>query len=121
MNYEDNATIRNAILKRLDTESCVIFDLQIKKEKDCIAVGVWAAILNAGPDIIDTRSFFDLKPEFTHKDLLNEIDEIAEQIKAVRKSAGPFAIFNPSQDPRREAVKGTGLRGRWGEDQALNG
>lgn len=114
MNFEDNATVRNAILKRLDLEKGVIvFDLKIEQKDDCIAVGVWSGIMDGGQDIIDARSFFDLPLEFTHKHLLNEIDEIAEQIKECRKKAGPFAVFNPEKASIREAVKGTGLRGRW--------
>lgn len=114
MNFEDNATVRNAILKRLDLEKGVmVFDIKIEQKADCIAVGVWAGILDAGKDIIDTRSFFDLPPEFEHKHLLNEIDEICEQIKESRKHAGLFAVFDASKSHIREPVKGTGLRGRW--------
>lgn len=115
MNFEDNATIRNAILKRLDKEPGVqVADIRIEKMDDCIAVGVWAVIMDVSDRALpDARSFFDLPLEFAHAHLLNEIDEIAEQIKAVRKKAGPFAVFTPDVEHKRELLVGTGRRGRW--------
>lgn len=111
---DDKPTIRNAILKRIDAEpGCAIADIKIEDGADCIKVGVWTLLLDVGKDLVDVRSFFDLPPEFAHKHLLNEIDEIAEQIKDARRRAGPFAVFNPSRENYREALSGTGLRGRW--------
>ena len=114
---EDDATIRNAILKRLDAETGVaIADIKIENTTECVKVGVWAILTDIG-EVGDVKSFFDLPPEFEHKHLINEIDQVAEHIKVARKQLGPFALFNPGNQ-HREMVLGTGLRGLWSKHGA---
>jgi len=122
LTYEDEATIRNAIWKRLhEPGKTEIADIQVVNNPDAtppfIRVDIWFIlkdrIQNEG--LIDPRSHFDLPAEFERSHLLNEIDEIAEQLKFIRKDTKLTmlkfmgAIFGS----RRKAVSGTGLRGRW--------
>jgi len=121
LTYDDNPTIRNAIMRRLSQEPGVdIVDIQITNKPDAspphIQVGVWTLLRDRvdAEGLIDPRSFFDLPAEFSHSHLLNEIDEIAEQIKEIRrKTKMGRLIWNPLAILKRETVKGTGLRGRW--------
>ena len=107
LTIEDKSTITNAILKRLDKEPGIkIAEVKVKPLADCIAVGIWMLV----DDRLDVQSVFELPNEFEHVHLLNEIDEIAEQVKASRIGAGPFLLHRRSH---REYVKGTGLRGHW--------
>lgn len=108
LTYHDNAaTIRWAILKKLDAESGVkVCDVLIKPHPDHIAVGILATL----SDELIVRSRFDLPSEFDLRHLHNEIDEIAEQYKAARLDFfGRGAIM---RDPEK-MLEGTGLRGRW--------
>ncbi len=107
LTYEDEPTIRNAMIKRLDKERGVrIIDFICKDHPDCIKVGLLCAI--DGRVIVKSR--FDLPTEFEISHLHNEIDEIAEQIKKVRADSAMNTAFErtPVID-----VPGTGLRGRW--------
>lgn len=117
MNYDDgNATIRNAILKRIDAErGCSVADLRIEDRTDHIAVGVLVIIDDAISELglIDVRAFFDLPSEFDHAHLLNEIDEIAEACKKARRKAGIGIRYKPDFINYREGLPGTGLRGNW--------
>ena len=105
---DDAPTIRHAITRRLDKEPGVeVCDIVMNSAGDHIAVGV---LVRLDARIV-TRSRFDLPIPFEHGHLLNEIDEIAEQLKAARKTyfgrGGGFLI-----QPERQLM-GTGLRGRW--------
>lgn len=132
--YQNDApTIRHAIMRRLEKEPGVaIADLVIKEVKkgdkitrtgveleaqdDHIAVGVWIIIMDRVQDegLIDARSFFDLKPQFELRQVHNEVDEIAEQIKAARRQAGVGRLlWRPGMERERHDVLGTGRRGRW--------
>jgi ribosomal protein S15P/S13E len=110
MTFEDEATIRHAITKRLDKEPGVsVIEVKAKKHPDCIKVGALCII--DGTLISKTR--FELPLEFEHAHLLNEIDEMAEHLKACRKDwwgRGGFAqqVIDPEK-----VMTGTGLRGRW--------
>lgn len=139
MTFDDEPTIRNAIMKRLGAEPGVriadILTLDMTKEKSSlelpagweglkpsadphIQVGIWWIILDRVnmEGLIDGRSFFDLPPIFEHSHLVNEIDEICEQVKIVRKETGGGAIlYRPGAQRDRKAVLGTGFRGRWPE------
>lgn len=119
---DDKPTIRNAILKRLDREPGVaVADIQAKDARDkdgksYLQVGVWMVLTDTEQEsgLVDLRGFFDLPPEFEIAHLHNEIDEIAEQCKAARLKAGIGRIlFVPGKEQKREALAGTGLRGRW--------
>jgi len=105
---EDTPTIRNAIYRRLDKEAGVaICDMKFAKGAGYIAVGVLATI-DDGPI---TLSRFELPNPFEHGHLIEEIDEIAEQMKAARKAHfgnGNGLILTPERQ-----LAGTGLRGRW--------
>lgn len=112
LTYDDTPTIRNAILKRLDTEPGVqVRDLKIaphlREAPPFIAVGILATIDN-GPIL---RSVFHLPSVWEHRHLLNEIDQIAEQYKAARKDhfgRGFGLIVTPEKQ-----MLGTGFRGLW--------
>ncbi len=125
MNYaDDEASIKNAIWKRLfERGKTEIAAIEVEEEKDAvppyIRVSIWFVLKDRVQmeGIIDPRSFFDLPAEFTHAHLLNEIDEIAEQLKEVRrKTAIDGLLWRPGATQPRQEVNGTGLRGRWGEN-----
>lgn len=123
LTYDDEPTIRNAIMKRLGNERGVkIADIEVKDFPDAkpphMQVGIWLVLLDridtAG--LIDVRSFFDLPEGCEHSHLVNEIDEVAEQLKVVRRQTiVGKSIFNPFRRLIRHAVSGTGFRGRWPE------
>lgn len=107
LTFEDEPTIRHAIMKRLDKERGVdISDVLIKSHLDCIAVGILATI----DDAIVVRSRFDLPPEFDYRHLHNEIDQVAEQYKAAR-----LDFTGRGHHLRQPEIQlmGTGLRGLW--------
>lgn len=107
LTYEDEPTIRNAILKRLDAERGVcVCDIFTEPDLDCIRVGVLATVDNA----VVARSRFDLPEQFELAHLHNEIDEIAEQYKAARAD---FWAKGKELDAPEHRLAGTGLRGRW--------
>ena len=122
LTFDDKATIENAIFKRLhEPGKTEIADLKVENHPNAtppyIAVGVWLILEDriGREGLIDPRSFFDLPAEFEHSHLLNEIDEIAEQLKVVRRET----VFSnllavPKKEGPRQFVTGTGLRGRWG-------
>jgi hypothetical protein len=142
LTYADTPTIRNAILKRLDTEPGVEVceTLVVPIVRDIPHPNEWhtdpergieryCAFVDANYDVLServehigvgvlcrlghmlvTKSRFDLPPEFTHQHLLNEIDEIAEQMKAARLDF--FGRGAKLRDPEVQ-LAGTGLRGRW--------
>lgn len=124
MTYADEATIRNAILKRLhEPGKTEIADIQVINQPEAIPphiqVGIWFVLKDRiqVEGLIDPRSFFDLPAEFERRHLLNEIDEIAEQLKVVRQETQLIGlVFDPSKAQPRKVVVGTGLRGRWGDD-----
>lgn len=105
---EDTPTIRNAIFRRLDLEPGVtVCDIKFAKGRGYIAVGVLATV----DDAVITRSRFELPVPFEHGHLVDEIDELAEQMKAARKAhfgSGSGVILTPERQ-----LQGTGLRGRW--------
>lgn len=109
---EDEPTIRHAILKRIDRERGVkICEIKVVPHlgevPPFVAVGI-LALLDDGPI---TRSLFHLPIQWQLRHLHNEIDEIAEQMKAARKlhfGRGGLALRAPEVQ-----LMGTGLRGRW--------
>ena len=121
LTYQDEPTIRNAILKRLDRERGVeIHDLLIRPKHDAIiegrrvmtsiAVGILATLDHA----LVIKSRFDLPPSFDYRHLHNEIDEIAEQYKSARRDFWAHGRVLPKGQVERE-MSGTGLRGRWAQ------
>ncbi|MEJ0071214.1 MAG: hypothetical protein WDO24_23485 [Pseudomonadota bacterium] len=75
----DTPTIRHAILKRLDREPGVtVLGVYVKPFAGCIGVGIETLLR----DLLVTRSHFRLPVEFALNTLHNEIDQIAEQLKA---------------------------------------
>ena len=104
----DTPTIRNAILKRIGKEPGVtIVDMPVVKHADHLAVGLLLEV----DHVLLVRSRFDLPAMFDHSHLVNELDEVAEQIKAARKDAfGRGAALVQSTE---KVMAGTGLRGRW--------
>lgn len=111
LTYENEPTIRFALIRRLDKEPGVkICDLQVvphlHDDPPFIAVGVLAQL----GSLLITKSVFHLPAQFEHAHLLNEIDEIAEQYKAARLDFfGRGAVM---REPERQ-LRGNGHRGLW--------
>jgi hypothetical protein len=112
LTHEDEPTIRNAFMKRLERERGVkICEIKVvphlKETPPFIAVGVLATL----DDAVVTRSLFHLPALWALRHLHNEIDEICEQMKAARKlhfGRGGAPLKAPESQ-----LLGTGLRGRW--------
>ena len=125
LNYEDEPTIKNAIMKRIHDKArgWAIADIVIENHpNDCIKVGVWPILEKLGMEeaIHDIRSEFHLPCEFRIRQVHNEIDEIAEQAKkAYRQFRHTRTVFDPTKRRAREAMAGTGLRGRWSKDDEI--
>jgi len=121
---DDAPTIRNAIRWRLDGEpgAYVMEPMLIRSVKR----GEWYTDVKTQLDVqaredfvrvvveielgktIGVLSEFHLPDPFEHGHLLNEIDEIAESLKKVRRDA---FLSPPTQVVRK--VAGTGTRGEW--------
>jgi hypothetical protein len=86
LSYDDAPTIRYAILKRLDKEPGVkLIGIYARRFPRFIGVGVEALVR----DRLVTRSHFRLPAQFALRQLHDEIDQVAEQIKAAwRDHAG---------------------------------
>lgn len=116
LTYEDEPTIRNAMMKRLDdkTKGMGVADIIIVHQDNCIKVAVWVIIIDRiqNEGLIDVRSHFDLPESFDIKHLHNEIDEIYDGCQKAREAAKTRLLWNPGAD-QRKPVLGTGLRGRW--------
>lgn len=121
LTYEDEPTIRNIIWKRLHVPGVTeIADIKVINRTDAvpshIQVGVWFILMDRlnHEGLVDPRSFFDLPAEFSRSHILNEVDQIAEQLKEVRRKTSIGAlIYRPGMEQPREMTKGTGLRGLW--------
>jgi len=117
LTYEDQPTIKNAIMKRLGKEPGVqIADIVVKDMKDHIQVGVWLILVDIADEytIPDVRSWFDLPASFYLRQLHNEIDEIAESVKTAKRNIGAGRLlWTPTEGFKRQYLPGTGLRGRW--------
>lgn len=101
----DLPTIRYAIMRRISGLHGVTYsEVKMKPHPGYIAVGV---LVEIGRHVLAT-SRFDLPDPFELAHLHNEIDEIAEHIKAVRKNGGKGLLTLPERQ-----IAGSGLRGRW--------
>lgn len=129
LTYEDEATIRNAIWKRLhEPGKTEITEIEVINFPNAtpphLQVSVWFVLKDRiqMEGLVDPLSMFDLPAEFTHRHLLNEIDEISEQLKTVRQNTRVTRLlFTPGARRGRLTVTGTGLRGRWGADAPKDG
>jgi len=111
LTYENEPTIRFALLRRLDQEPGVkVCEIKViphlTEQPPFIAVGV---LVKLG-ELLTTRSIFHLPAEFDHRHLVNEIDEIAEQYRAARKAY--FRNGMVMTTPEKQLL-GNGLRGNW--------
>jgi len=119
-------TIRWAILKRLDKEPganlidgsvkhCVPGDLYWNFDENRQEVAVLpffrVGTLIELDRLILTRSRFDLPIPFELRHLHNEIDEIAEHFKAVRREF--YGRGAPWLAGTEKQLKGNGMRGNW--------
>ena len=115
LTYDDEPTIRHAIMRRLEAENGVkVFTLLIRDHKDFIKAGVGCTVgapSMLGTQPLITEHLFELPVPFEHSHLINEIDEICEKIKEARKRH--FLAGSPSTP--RQHLPGTGLRGRWAQ------
>jgi hypothetical protein len=109
----DTPTIRRAIMKRLD-RSLGIDSVDMKFAKfpgSHITVMLALNLGWVGGKVFLVNSSFDLPDPFEHGHLLDEIDQVAEQVKAARKDffgRGPGVIRTPGTQ-----LAGTGRRGLW--------
>lgn len=109
---DDEPTLRNAIMKRLDQEPGVrVLDIQTKAHPNHIAVGVeW--MVN---DLVHGTSVFHLPPSFEIGHIHNEVDEIAEGCKESKRKFALHLAGLPDEGSKSERfiAKGTGERGNW--------
>ena len=128
----DLPTIQNAIRRRLDEERGVFvflpilmqpysagdhyLDLETRAYRVAGEPFIRVGMMTLLDHTIVTRSWFDLPDPFEHGHLLNEVDEIAEQLKEARKD---HTVSSLTAVERK--VKGTGLRGRWSRYGTLMG
>lgn len=116
LTYDDNPTIRHAILKRLDAERGVkVCEIKIEPHlldprEPFIAVGVLLEVDRALDGGLLLSGVFHLPAAFELRHLHNEIDEIAESAKSARIDV---ALTHGTRRGERKVMLGTGLRGRW--------
>lgn len=123
LTYADEPTIKNAIMRRLDPPKGKKGERGIKvceikivphlvENPPFIAVGMLLAIDSEhdGPIV---RSLFHLPAVFEHAHLVNEIDQIAEQVKSARIDA--LTHSKPMRLGEQRTMLGTGLRGLWAQ------
>lgn len=112
LTVRDTPTIRNAIMKRLGKEPGIdsVHTTFRKHPGEYIGVDIEIYLQGSGYWV---NSTFDLPDPFEHAHLLNEIDQVAEGVKAARKAMfGRCAglIVTP-----RVQLAGTGRRGLWAQ------
>lgn len=110
LSFDDEPTIRWAIIKRLDKEPGIrVLEVRCKRHMEgtleVIKVGVQVFI----GDQITAISRFDLPGSFYHNQLLNEIDEMAEHFK---QALLKFTLLGEGKE-RAASIAGNGLRGNW--------
>lgn len=110
---DDTPTIRNAIQKRLDQEYGVEFvhTTFAKLPGSHISVDLEIVLGTIGDRVFMVTTGFDLPDPFEHGHLVDEIDQIAESVKAARKDffgRGAGIILTPHVQ-----LAGTGRRGMW--------
>lgn len=121
MTYEDEPIIKRAITRRLHEDGKTeIAAIEVQNFPDAkppyIKVGIWLILKDrlGAEGLLDIVSHFELPASFYHSHLLNEIDQIAEQMKEMRsRTVLGSPVFRPGARQPREALKGTGLRGLW--------
>lgn len=129
LTFDDAETIKNAIMKRLhEPGKTEIADIEVKNvvgtaekplaagEVPHIQAGIWFIFKDRinKEGLVDCRSFFDLPQEFERVHVLNEIDQIDQQLKIVRRETlNDALVYRPGAEHQRKAVIGTGLRGLW--------
>src|SRR4029079_2109532 len=130
---EDIPTIEWAIRRRLDLEPGAYVYIPILAQpyakgewyvdpetqlermagEPFIRVGVQIGLGN----LINLFAKFDLPDPFEHGHLLNQVDEIAEQCKKVRKEVFTSSLVEKSKGK----LAGTGMRGGWDRYGTLMG
>ena len=99
-------------IKRGEWYTDVKTRLDVQAREDFIRVVV---LIGLGMTV-HVRSEFHLPDPFEHGHLLNEIDEVGESLKKVRKEA-----FTSLPAPVVRNVAGSGARGGWGRYGTLMG
>ena len=113
LTVNDTPTIRNAIIKRLEKEYGIeyVFMNFVKLPGSHIEVNLNIMLGWVSDRVFTVDSTFDLPDPFEHGHLLDEIDQVAEQVKAARKEfwgRGAGVILSPEVQ-----LAGTGRRGLW--------
>lgn len=108
---DDEPTIRWAITRRLDDEPGVeVLEVLVKGHDDAdppyVAIGIHILLGKS----LQVRSRIDMPRVFHHGDLLNQIDEVAEQCKEARAD---FWRRGRILAGHEKELKGSGLRGHW--------
>lgn len=108
LSYNDDATIRNILETRLESLPGVkILDWKVKKMASCTKIGV---LLDVDDLKLTVESVFELPHVFDKRQLLNEIDEIAEGVKQARIDTACVRI---QPKPFSKLLPGTGIRGNF--------
>lgn len=119
LSFDDNPTIRWAIIKRLDKEPNIrVLDVLMKQHDE----GNGQKVIHIGVQVfvgesITAISRFDLPEQFTHAHLVNEIDQMAEHFK---KALVDFTLGDKGRSGA-ETIPGTGLRGAWPKEVLSHG
>ena len=110
----DTPTIRNAIQRRLAAEPGIdsVHTTFVKFPGSHVAVQIELHLGWIDEKLLAVVSTFDLPDPFEHGHLLNEIDQVAEGVKAARR--GVYAGGGGVYDIPQTQLPGTGARGLWG-------
>lgn len=114
LTVHDTPTIRNAIMKRLDREPFLdSVNVTFRKYPgDHIEVECDIHVCWIGDRLFQVISTFDLPDPFEHSHLLNEIDQVAEGVKAARRDFFGRSLGGLIIKPHVQ-LAGTGRRGLW--------
>ena len=117
LSARDEPTIRNILQTRLESlPGVAVLDWKITPLKDAVRVDV---LLDVDALAIGVKSAFELPRYFEKRQLLNEIDEIAEGVARARRELAGTELKHQQDAVRVNGVAwrglpGTGLRSRSG-------
>ena len=107
--HQEETTIRNILETRLESLHLVkILEFKHKVVGDHIRIGV---LLDVDDLKLCVSSVFELPLIFEKRELLNQVDEIAEAVKTARLEVA-CTLALPTTHSRE--LPGTGMRGSWG-------
>lgn len=111
---DDHSTIKHIIETRLGSlPGVAILETRIRNLDDCIRCGVLLDVDNLE---LSVQGLFELPPVFDKTQLFNEVDEVAEAVKAARLER-KFTRLEPA--PLQRPLPGNGLRGNWAKPRMM--